>query len=118
MDKDSVRNFCLALPGTTEEVQWGNDLLYKVGGKMYMVTNLEPAEITGLGLKCSPEDFAELIEREGIEPSKYLARYHWISVRDTGALKRRELEGLIRKSYEMVLAKLPNKVRASLAAGR
>jgi predicted DNA-binding protein (MmcQ/YjbR family) len=118
MDKESVRQFCLSLPGTTEEVQWGNDLLYKVGGKMYVAMNLEPAEITGLGFKCTPEDFADLIEREGIEPSKYLARYHWVDVHDITALTRAELESLIRTSYEMVFAKLPNKVKASvLAAG-
>ena len=114
MDKDSLRAFCLALPGTTEEVQWGNDLLYKVGGKMYLVTNLEPAEITGISLKCSPEVFAEIIEREGIKPSKYLARYHWVHVSDLAALKAKELQGLIRDSYTMVREKLPKKVKAAL----
>jgi predicted DNA-binding protein (MmcQ/YjbR family) len=117
MDKELVRAFCLALPGTTEQVQWGNDLLYKIGGKMYLVMNLEPAEITGLGFKCTPEDFAELTEREGIAPNKYLARAFWISVRDITALNRRELESLIRGSYEMVLAKLPKRVQREIEAG-
>jgi predicted DNA-binding protein (MmcQ/YjbR family) len=116
--KEHLREFCLSLPGTTEQVQWGNDLLYKVGGKMYMVTNLEPAEITGLSFKCTPEDFAELIERPGIVPSKYLARAHWVSVRDITAMSRAELELCIRGSYEMVLAKLPKKVQVAIAAGR
>ena len=47
MNKDELRSFCLSFPGATEQVQWEYDLLFKVGGKMFLVTNLEPAEITG-----------------------------------------------------------------------
>jgi predicted DNA-binding protein (MmcQ/YjbR family) len=111
MDKESLRSFCLALPGATEDIQWEHDLLFRVGGKMFAVTNLEPAEVESLGFKCTPEKFAELIEREGILPNKYLKRYHWVSVRDIDTLKGAELRELLRASYEMVLQKLPKKVR-------
>jgi len=116
MNKDELRNFCLSLPGATEQVQWGADLLYKVGGKMFLVTNLEPAEITSVSFKCTPEEFAELIERPGIEPNKYLARAHWISICEITALKRKELEELIRTSYRMVFDKLPKKVRVEIGS--
>ena len=36
-----VRAVCMSLPDTTETVQWGCDLVFKVGGKMYAVTPLE-----------------------------------------------------------------------------
>ena len=35
MDVEWLRKICLSLPGTTEQVQWGNDLLFKVHGKMF-----------------------------------------------------------------------------------
>lgn len=116
MNKDELRSFCLSFPGATEQVQWEYDLLFKVGGKMFLVTNLEPAEITGISFKCTPESFAELIERPGIEPNKYLARAHWISVRELTALKRKELESLIRESYQLVFDKLTKKLQREIAS--
>ena len=34
MNLDSLRTCCLALPDATENVQWGADLVFKIGGKM------------------------------------------------------------------------------------
>ncbi|MBS1910984.1 MAG: MmcQ/YjbR family DNA-binding protein [Bacteroidetes bacterium] len=111
MDKETLREYCLSFPHATERVQWGNDLLFCIADKMFAVTNLEPAEIRGLSIKCDPETFAELIEREGIEPAAYLARYKWVSIRNMNALKPRELRDLIRASYDMVYARLPAGVK-------
>ncbi|MDB5033833.1 MAG: hypothetical protein JWQ98_1074 [Chlorobi bacterium] len=116
MDKEQIRDYCLSFPGATEQVQWGSDLLFKIGGKMFACVNLEPAELRTLNLKCDPEMFAELTEREGIVPNKYLSRYHWISIRSIESLRKKELLGLIRASYDMVLAKLPRKFQAEIAA--
>ncbi|HVZ39167.1 MAG TPA: MmcQ/YjbR family DNA-binding protein [Candidatus Kapabacteria bacterium] len=111
MDKETLREYCLSFPHATERVQWGNDLLFCVADKMFAVTNLEPAEIRSLSIKCDPETFAELTEREGIEPAAYLAQYRWISIRNMNALKPRELRDLIRASYDMVYARLPAGVK-------
>ena len=37
MTLDQIRNVCLSLPGTTEQIQWGDDLVFKVAGKMFRV---------------------------------------------------------------------------------
>ena len=42
MDAEWLRKLCLSFPGTTEQIQWGYDLLFKVGGKMFAITALEP----------------------------------------------------------------------------
>jgi hypothetical protein len=56
--------------------------------------------------------FAELIEREGIIPAPYLARAMWVQEAELGsALERRELESLIRASYDLVVAGLPKSKR-------
>lgn len=73
MDIECLRRHCLSLPHVTEQVQWGDNLVFKVGGKMFAVAPLEPAEVW-LSFKCSDEEFAELIERPGIIPAPYLAR--------------------------------------------
>src|SRR5437868_362908 len=79
MDIGWMRNYCLALPHTTEVVQWGDNLVFKIGGKMYAVMNTEPAEHY-IAFKCSEEDFAELCELEGIVPAPYMARMHWVAI--------------------------------------
>jgi predicted DNA-binding protein (MmcQ/YjbR family) len=116
MDPEWLRKLCLSFPGTTEQIQWGYDLLFKVGGKMYAVTPLEPAPVC-LSFKASPERFAELTERQNIIPAPYLARAQWVALETRDAVGREELARLLRESYEMVLARLPKKVREAIVNG-
>lgn len=114
MTLDHLRQMCRALPAATEDVKWGQDLCFCVGGKMFAVVNLEPPH--QLGFKCTPDAFAELIEREGIIPAPYLARAMWVQEGELGAtLERRELEPLIRASYDLVVAGLPKSKRPGAA---
>ncbi len=101
MDVEWLRKICLAFPGATEQIQWGNDLLFKVG---------EPAPVC-LSFKASPENFAELTERVDIIPAPYLARAQWVALQTRDALPADELARLLRESYDMVFAKLPKKAR-------
>ena len=112
MNIEQLREFCLSLPHTTEDVKWGNDLCFSVGAKMFAVTGVDS---TGsVSFKCTPEKFAELTEIEGIIPAHYVARYHWVTVKDADALTNRELKDLIRNSYDLVFQKLPKGVRNKL----
>lgn len=118
MNLDSIRRFCLSLPNATENVQWGDDLVFKVGGKMFAVANLNRTQANRLSFKCTPEKFAELTEVSGIIPAPYAARYHWVSVQSADALRVSEIEELIRHSHEMVFAKLPKKAQQALREKR
>src|SRR3954467_11959253 len=110
MDVEFIRKQCLSQPHTTETVQWGNDLVFKVGGKMFAVTSLEPAAVC-LSFKCSPEDFADLTERPGIIPAPYLARAQWVALESGDALSTDELKRYLRRAYDIIFAKLPKKLR-------
>ncbi len=114
MDLESIRNYCLSLPHVTERVQWDNDLLFCIGGKMFAVAGLDAKYPTKLSFKCTPEKFAELVELEGIIPAPYVARYHWVALEDLNALPQRELKALLNNAYQMVHDKLPKKVRENL----
>jgi predicted DNA-binding protein (MmcQ/YjbR family) len=113
MNIDQLRKLCLSFPGATEQIQWGDDLLFKVGGKMFAVTPLEPARLW-LSLKADPEEFAELTERPGVIPAPYLARAKWVAIESPETLPQSEVAALLRKSYDLVAAKLPRTVRESL----
>lgn len=113
MNIEDLRAFCLGLPHTTEDVQWGNDLLFRIGNKIFAVTGLDSTPLR-ISMKCTPEKFAELVEMDGIIPAPYTARYNWVLVERTDALPRRELENLLKQSYELVLAKLPSKIKQQI----
>ena len=115
MDIEKVRAYCLSFPNVTEDVQWENDLLFRIGNKMFAVVSLEASDHV-LSFKCTPEKFAELVEREGIVPAPYVARYHWVALENFAALKESELKTLLRNSYDMVLGKLPKKLREKLGS--
>lgn len=108
-----LRRYCLSLPHATEGIQWGSDLLFRIGGKMFAVVAIERTPIS-IDFKCTPEEFAELIEREGIIPAPYMARNHWVFLESLDVLPRAELKRLIKDSYGMVAAKLTKKVQAEL----
>ena len=113
MDAIWIRDLCLSFPAVTEHVIWGSDLTFKVAGKMFAHTVLEPARVW-LSFKTSPDNFYELTERAGIIPAPYLARAQWVALETKDALSSAELAALLRDSYDLILAKLPKKTRNSL----
>jgi predicted DNA-binding protein (MmcQ/YjbR family) len=116
LQTDIVRHFCLSFPDAKENLQWGDDLCFKVRGKIFVTLGLDNPRLC---LKCTPETFAELIEREDIRPAPYVGRYKWVMLDRLNAVNWSELQGLIRKSYEMVEAGAPKKQsRRKLKAGR
>ncbi len=115
MDIEQVRAYCLSLPHVTENVQWGNDLLFKIGGKMFAVAGLDAVSDHVLSFKCTPEKFAELVEQDGIVPAPYVARYHWVALQRFNVLGEKELKALLSEAYDLVLAKLPKKLRVRLS---
>jgi predicted DNA-binding protein (MmcQ/YjbR family) len=113
MDIDWVREYCLALSHTTEKVQWGDDLVFKIGEKMYAVVALEPGD-HWLAFKCSPEEFSALVERPGIVPAPYLARAQWVALETYGALPTDEIKRLLSQAYSLIFRKLSKRLQARL----
>ena len=117
MRAEWVRAICLALPGVTEEILWGGELVFKVAGKMFCTVPLEPGGVW-LSIKVGDEEFAELTERPGIIPAPYLARAKWVALENEEAMPPGEVKERIGRSWELVAAKLPRKEQARILAGR
>jgi len=115
IDADWIRAICLALPGVTEQIQWGCDLVFKVGGKMFAVVPLEPAPVV-MSFKVPDEEFPELTERLGVIPAPYMARAKWVALETESALPRLEIERLLKLSHSLVLAKHSKKMQAKILA--
>lgn len=113
MNLTRLRELCLSFPGATEQIQWGADLVFKVGGKMFCVACTEVAPNV-MSFKCDDEGFAELCEREGIIPAPYMARAKWVALERWDTLDDRELKPLIERAYGLIKDKLPRKTQAEL----
>ena len=113
MNIQQLRKFCLAFPGSTEDVKWGSDLCFSVGAKMFCVTSADSNE-GGVSLKCTPDKFDELIERDSIDPAAYVGRYKWVHISNSGAVADGELKALIKTSYRLVFDKLPPKIKKTI----
>jgi predicted DNA-binding protein (MmcQ/YjbR family) len=110
----ALRQFALSLPHTTWVKQWGECLVFKVAGKMFLILVLDAETIDGVVFKCTPDEFDELTEIDGITQAPYCAKRHWVRVGDLSALPAGQLEHRIRRSYDLVVAKLPKKTQAAL----
>jgi predicted DNA-binding protein (MmcQ/YjbR family) len=115
MNADAIRELCLSFPRATENLQWGDDLCFKIGGKIFAIVSLDDPRLC---FKCTPETFAELIEREDIHPAPYVGRYKWVMLDRLDAAPWQELRELIRESYEMVAAKARGKTRKKKRASQ
>ncbi len=106
-DVDWIRKFCLSFPDVTEDMPWGDDLCFKIRGKIFTGVVLSDGRFPRVTLKSSPEAFHELLETEGITPAPYVGRYKWIQIASSDLLTPAELESLIRQSYELVASRAP-----------
>lgn len=102
---------CLALPGATMDVQWGDDHVYKVGGKMFAVTG---SAGTRFSFKASDIAFEALTESGRGKPAPYLARAKWVSFDDMADLDAAEVTDWLRTAHGLVAAKLTRAQKAAL----
>ena len=112
MEIDLIRTFCNSLFAVTEDIKWGNDLCFSIGGKMFCVVGLEvPISVS---FKVRDDQFETISLQEGFDPAPYVARYNWVLVRDVARLSRNELHDFIRQSYQLVKDRLPKKLLIKL----
>ncbi len=108
-DVEWIREFCLSFADVSEDMPWGDDLCFKVRGKIFTGMVLSDGRFPRITLKCSPEIFHELLEIEGISVAPYVGRYNWVQLANPNVVPASELERLIRQSYELVVSKAPKK---------
>jgi predicted DNA-binding protein (MmcQ/YjbR family) len=120
MDAERLRAYLLRLPHVVETMQWGANLVFwvgdkAIGGKMFAVLNLDDGQKAVLSFAAGPERYAELLEIEGVFPAPYLARAHWVALKDWGVFRSSELEDLLEHGHRLIYDKLPRKTTEVLA---
>jgi predicted DNA-binding protein (MmcQ/YjbR family) len=115
MNLDTLRKYCATLPGATRDVKWEVDEVYSVGGRMFAVFLIDRGRAKTAAFKCDAERFLELTDQQGIVPAPYLARAHWVQVRDAKALPHAAARQLVSRSHALVMAKLTRKRQSAIS---
>jgi predicted DNA-binding protein (MmcQ/YjbR family) len=115
MTFDLIRTTALSLPHVTEEFPFDQrTLVFKVGGKMFLLIDVDsPDAIT---LKSKPDQIPELLESYAwISRGFHMNKNHWITLRlDTIQVDITLVLKLITESYAVVYQGLTKKVRNAL----
>jgi predicted DNA-binding protein (MmcQ/YjbR family) len=115
LDEDQLGALCAGWPGVTRSIKWEVDLVYSVANKMFVVMCTIGPDRGRFSFKVDTERFLELTEQPGMTPAPYMANAFWVSVTEPERFARAELEAFVKRSYELVVAKLPKKTQAALA---
>ena len=115
MDIETLREYCLSKPFSTEEFPFDEQtLVFKVMGKIYAIIGLEH-EDPFVSLKCDPDKSIELREKyEDITPGWHMSKTHWNSVFIEHALSDQLIKELIDHSFDLVVSSLPKKLQVEM----
>jgi len=114
MNIEEFRDYCIRKSGVTEEFPFDEyTLVFKVMGKMFALTNLDGE--WSLSLKCNPERAIELREQyPAIRSGYHMNKVHWNTILMDGSLNDRQILELTDHSYNLVVEKLPAKLKSEL----
>lgn len=113
MDIETLQQICKALPHVTEDIKWGNDLCFCIGGKMFCVAGLNQSPVSA-SFKVTEEEFETMSQLAGIKPAPYVAKYKWVLVEDINTLSLKEWQHYTKQSYNLVKEKLAPKIKKEL----
>ncbi|WP_028103338.1 MmcQ/YjbR family DNA-binding protein [Pseudoduganella violaceinigra] len=113
MNLNKAKEFCRTLPGTTEDIKWECNLVFSVGEKMFAAMDAND-KAKAISFKVDDDRFLELTDRDGIIPAPYLARARWVRVEDLSKLPDAEAKALLKRSHELVFAKLTKKLQREI----
>ncbi|KGN82711.1 MmcQ-like protein [Porphyromonadaceae bacterium COT-184 OH4590] len=115
MNLEDLREFCLSFTGAEEGLPFDdNTLVFFVKKKMFCLVNIFDCQY--ITLKCAPDKAIELRELyQEVTPGYYMNKKHWNSVRIDSMLSDQLIKEWITDSYNLVIERLPKKLRQELS---
>lgn len=103
MNIESIRDYCLSMPGVEETLPFGPDtLVYKVKGKIFLLMGLDSEELS-FNVKCDPDKALELREEfPCVLPGYHMNKKHWNTIVVDGSVSAKQLKEWISHSYVLV----------------
>lgn len=110
MTFEELLAFCLAKPGAWRDEPWEGDVVVKVADKIFAFTGRD-----SVGAKCgrNRDEADEWLMQYPDDASvmAYIGRSGWNTLRIGGAIPDAEIRQAVDDSYDMVVAKLPKRLR-------
>ena len=104
----------MGLAGATQQLQWEHCILYKVGGKIFALPDIESKPLS-FNVKCDPDKAVTLREQyDSVKPGYHMNKKHWNTIIADGSVNRQLLQEWIDHSYDLVVASLPKSQRQNL----
>lgn len=112
---ESLRQYCLHKPFTTEELPFDEvTLVYKVHGKIFAIAATDDWGF--VNLKCDPEIAIERrAEYDSVQPGYHMSKKHWITAPLDGSVPIPLVYAWIDDSYHLVVSGLPKTKRMEVA---
>jgi predicted DNA-binding protein (MmcQ/YjbR family) len=112
MTYDEVLAFSLSLPGAWQDTPWEDDVVVKVGPKIFVFPGGE-----ALALKVEPSTGDELRAAypDAVGTAPYLSKKHWVRIALDGTVPDDELRDLLTESHRLVAKGLTKAQREALA---
>ncbi|MEH6493334.1 MmcQ/YjbR family DNA-binding protein [Halopseudomonas sp.] len=119
MTVNEVKAYCAVLPGVSSELHDTptNVLVYRLADKRFAYFKTSQPQQWRFSVRVMPERFLELTDQPGIQPARYLQRFHWITLINVEQMPGEQLRGLIDWSYARALQTLPQRQREALLSG-
>src|SRR5262252_6574156 len=98
-----LREICLALPKTSETTSFGHPT-FQVGTKTFTVLETYKGELS-ICVKVGKSMQPVFLEDSRFYRTPYVGQHGWVSLRARTKLNWKEIEDLVRGSYELVSIK-------------
>ncbi|MBN2486487.1 MAG: MmcQ/YjbR family DNA-binding protein [Bacteroidales bacterium] len=115
MNIEQLREYCLSKPGATECFPFDETtLVFKVGGKIFALTDLE-GDLT-INLKCDPETAISLREQYSfVLPGYHMSKKHWNTIIIDERVNDKLLCSWVDHSFGLVYKSLSGKIKKDIA---
>ena len=111
MNIEDVREYCLSLPNTTEDMPFGDDILcLRVDGRIFALLWLGWPD-THIALKCNPDIATALREQyRAVRPAYHMNKANWITVTLDGSVPDETIKMLLDMSFDATALQTRRKI--------
>jgi predicted DNA-binding protein (MmcQ/YjbR family) len=115
--KNKIMEYCLKKKGATKDYPFGSDpIVIKVAGKMFALIFEDKGQSSYINLKCDPLIADNLREQHDyVSPGYHMNKKHWNTITIGSTLLESDVFAMIDHSYDLVVQKLPKRLRESLS---
>ena len=115
MNVEEIREYCLLKKEVTESFPFDSEtLVFKVAGKMFLLTGLESNPVQ-FNVKCDPQKAIELREKyDFVQPGYHMSKVHWNTIICDGRASKKQVFSWIDDSYDLIVNSLPKKLKEKI----